>query len=98
VRFQNQIAAGGCLLYNSSLIEAQVLRTDIDVIAIPASRTAEELGSGKSANMIMLGAFTKRSNLVTLSTLMEQLAETLKGKEKLIAVNRKALTVGYGLR
>src|SRR5512136_2850144 len=55
VRFQNQIAAGGCLLYNASLIEAHVLRTDIDVVAVPASRTAEELGSVKSANMIMLG-------------------------------------------
>ena len=97
VRFQNQVQSGGVLLINSSLIEAEILRGDIDVIRIHASGIAEKLGSPRSANMVMLGAFTRKSNLVSLDTLIEGLTDTLKKKEKLIAVNREALTAGYDL-
>ena len=97
VRFQNQVQSGGVLLINSSLIEAEILRGDIDVIRIHASGIAEKLGSPRSANMVMLGAFTRKSNLVSLDTLIEGLTDTLKKKEKLIAINREALTAGYDL-
>ena len=97
VRFQNQLHSGGVFLFNSSLVEAEISRGDIEIIGVPANRIAEELGSPKSANMVMLGAFTKKSNLVSLSTLIEGLGNTLKKKKKLIALNKKALMVGYDL-
>jgi len=97
VRFQNQVQSGGVLLVNSSLIEADISRGDIDVVNVPANAIAEELGSPRSANMVMLGAFTKKSNLVSLSSIIEELRNTLKNKQKLIAINKKALTVGYEL-
>jgi len=95
IRFQNQVQSGGVLLYNSSLVECEISRGDIEILPIPASDIAEELGSPKSANMVMLGALTKKGNLVFLSTLIEELKSTFKNKEKLIAVNEKALTAGY---
>jgi 2-oxoglutarate ferredoxin oxidoreductase subunit gamma len=97
VRFQHQIESGGVLFLNSSLIEAEISRGDIDVVQIPANAIAEELGSPKSANMVMLGAFTKKTNLVSLLTLIEGLKDTLKKKQKLIAINEKALRAGYDL-
>lgn len=97
IRFQNQIQSGGVFFVNSSLIEAEIPRGDIDIIKVPANSIAEELGSPKSANMVMLGAFTRKSNLVSLSTLIEGLGSTFKKKPKLIAVNKKALTAGYEL-
>jgi len=97
IRFQNKVNSGGILLLNSSLVEIEVSRGDIEIIAVPASGIAEELGSPRSANMVMLGALTKKGNLVQLSTLIEQLKSTLKNKEKLITVNTKALTAGYEL-
>lgn len=96
-RFQNEIASGGLLFMNSSLIEAEISRGDIEIVEVPASGIAEELGSPKSANMVMLGALTKKSNLVSISTLIEGLKDTLKNKEKLIAINKKALMAGYDL-
>ena len=51
----------------------------------------------KSANMVMLGAFIKKSNLVSLTSLIEGLKSTLKSKKKLIGINKKALEAGYGL-
>jgi 2-oxoglutarate ferredoxin oxidoreductase subunit gamma len=97
VRFQNQIQSGGLFFINSSLIEAEISRGDIDIVEVPASSIAEDLGSPKSANMVMLGAFTKKSNLVSLSSIVEALRNTLKKKQKLIAINKKALTAGYDL-
>jgi 2-oxoglutarate ferredoxin oxidoreductase subunit gamma len=97
VRFQNQIQSGGVLLINSTLIDAEISRGDIDVVKIPAGEIAEKLGSPKSANMVMLGAFIKKSNLVSINTVIEELKNTLKKKEKLIAINEKALMAGYNL-
>lgn len=97
IRFQNQIESGGLLFVNSSLIEAQISRGDIEVVKVPATRMAEELGSPKSANMVMLGTFIKRSQLVSLASITETLKDTLGNKPKLIAVNEKALKAGYDL-
>jgi 2-oxoglutarate ferredoxin oxidoreductase subunit gamma len=97
VRFQNQIQSGGVLLINSSLIEAEISRGDIDIVKVPAGEIADKLDSPKSANMVMLGAFIKKSNLVSINTVIEELKNTLKKKEKLIAINEKALMAGYNL-
>ena len=97
VRFQNHVESGGSLFINSSLIEMEITRSDIDIVSVPANNIAEKLGSPKSANMVMLGAFTKKSNLVSLSSVIEGLKSILKTKQKLIAINEKALTAGYDL-
>jgi len=97
VRFQNQLQSGGLFFINSSLVEAEISRGDIDIVSVPANSIAEELGSPKSANMVMLGVFTKKSNLVSLSSVIEELRNTLKNKQKLIAINKKALLAGYDL-
>ena len=97
VRFQNQIQSGGVLFINSSLIETEISRSDVDIIKVPANSIAEQLGSARSANMVMLGAFTKKSNIVSISSVIEGLKSALKKKQKLIAVNAKALMAGYDL-
>jgi len=97
VRFQNQIQSGGVLFINSSLIETEISRGDVDIIKVPANSIAEQLGSPRSANMVMLGAFTQKSNIVSISSVIEGLKSALKKKQKLIAVNTEALMVGYDL-
>ena len=97
VRFRNQIQSGGVFLINSSLVQPDISRGDIEVVDVPASRIAEELGSPRPANMIMLGAFTRNSNLVSPSSLIDGLRSTLKNKQKLIAINEKALMAGYDM-
>ena len=97
VKFQNQLQSGGVLFINSSLVEAEASRGDINVINVPASSIAEEMGSPKSANMVMLGAFIKKSNLVSLSGIVQGLKSTLGKKQKQLAINEKALQAGYDL-
>jgi len=96
VRFQNQLQSGGVLFFNSSLVDPQTPRGDIELVGVPAGNVAEQLGSPKSANMVMLGAFARRTGLVSLDTIAEVLNSTLKKKARLIAVNKKALAAGYG--
>ena len=97
VRFQNQIQSGGLFFINSSLVGAEISRGDVDIVSVPANSIAEELGSPRSANMVMLGAFTRKSNIVSLSSVIEGLKDALKNKQKLIAINEKALTAGHDL-
>ncbi|MDY6862895.1 MAG: 2-oxoacid:acceptor oxidoreductase family protein [Thermodesulfobacteriota bacterium] len=97
VRFQNQIQSGGVFFINSSLVDIKPSRGDIDIVMVDASEIAERMGSPKSANMVMLGALTKKSNLVLISTLIQGLESTLKNKRKLMDINKKALEKGYDL-
>jgi 2-oxoglutarate ferredoxin oxidoreductase subunit gamma len=96
-RFQNLLESGGVLFINSSLVDAETTRGDIEVIRVPANTIAEELGSPKAANMVMLGAFIKKSNLVSLETVIEELKNVLGKKKSLIEINTKALETGYSL-
>ena len=95
IRFQNQIQSGGVLFVNSSLIDAQVSRGDLDIVEVPANSIAEDLGSARSANMVMLGAFTRKSNLVSIASVTDGLKDAFKSKQRLLAVNKKALMAGY---
>jgi len=97
LRFQNQIQSGGLFFVNSSLVETELSRGDITAIKVPASNIAEELGSSRSANMVMLGAFIKKSGVVSLESIVEALAQTLGGKKKLLDINERALRAGYDL-
>ena len=97
MRFQNQIQSGGLFFINSSLVESEIARGDINVIKVPANSIAENLGSPKSANMVMLGAFARKSGLVSLPSAIEALKFILGTKQKFLAVNEKALRAGYDL-
>ena len=76
---------------------SDISRGDIDVIEVPANNMAEDLENHKCVNMVTLGAFIKKSNLVSLDTLIKGLEETLKRKKRLVGINQQALTAGYEL-
>jgi len=97
VKFQHHIQSGGLFFLNSSLVEAEIIRGDIEIVNVPANRIAEELGSPKAANMVMLGAFTKKSGVVELVNVSEALKHILSSKKKLLELNEKALLTGYNL-
>jgi len=97
MRFQNQIQSGGLFFINSSLVESEISRGDINVVKVPANNIADNLGSPKSANMVMLGAFAKKSGLISFGSAVEALKFILGTKQKLLAINEKALKAGYNL-
>jgi 2-oxoglutarate ferredoxin oxidoreductase subunit gamma len=97
IRFQNQIQSGGLFFINSSLVDAEISRGDVDIIEVPANKIAEGLGNLKCANIVMLGAYIKKSNIVSLDSQIKGIENSFKKKEKLITLNKKALLSGYEL-
>ena len=95
-RFQSILQAGGLLCVNSSIVNTETARSDIEILAIPTSELAEGLGHIKVANMIMLGALIRASNMISYDAMQENLTEILgEGKAKLLKLNREALALGY---
>ncbi len=95
-RFQSVLQSGGLICVNSSIVNTSSARRDIEVLAIPTSELAEKLGTIKVANMIMLGAFIKASNIVSFDFVIKNLSDILgEGKSKLIKMNKEALELGF---
>ena len=90
------VKGGGLLIINTSLINSNCDRGDIVVDAIPASDIATELGNMKMANMVMLGALVRRTNIVSLDSVKHQLGLHLSARQrKWLEPNKKALDRGF---
>ncbi|MBW1722531.1 MAG: 2-oxoacid:acceptor oxidoreductase family protein [Deltaproteobacteria bacterium] len=94
-KYEGSIREGGLIALNSSLVDRDPTRDDITVLKIPANDMARELGSDRTINMIMLGAFVAKTGITTLEAVMQGLEEIVKGKKaKLMELNRKGLNRG----
>ena len=97
-KYQDLIQNGGSMIINSSLIDSNPTRTDIDVVKVPAYEIAMELGNERTLNMIMLGAFVAKTGITTQDSLMIGLTEVLKGKKSsLLDLNRKGIPVSANI-
>ena len=99
LKYEPQLAAGGLLLWNSSLIDVLPARSDVQAVAVPANEIAEKEGSARAANMVMLGALAKlRPELASLEAVIHGLGEAVSARNKqLNAVNVACLRKGYEL-
>jgi 2-oxoglutarate ferredoxin oxidoreductase subunit gamma len=91
-KFEKIVVPGGVLIMDSDLVNREPVRTDIDVIKIPAQTAAEEVGSKKIANMILLGALVQKTGILPMEALLHALKEH--GKEQFYELNKKALEKG----
>ncbi|HNY50042.1 MAG TPA: 2-oxoacid:acceptor oxidoreductase family protein [Smithella sp.] len=94
--FQNKITSGGTIFINSSIINDRPKRQDVKVVCVPCADLALELGNSRVANVIMMGAFIKISDIVSSEIYLKSL-ETIMGSRKkaLAEINRKAFAAGY---
>lgn len=94
-KYQSSVKEGGLLLLNSTLILSESDRKDIEIISIPATALADEIGSIQSANMIMLGCLLARKSIVKKETIIEGLKKSLsRRKSDLLEINIKSLNKG----
>jgi len=94
-KFQNFICSGGTMFINTSLVSELPQRGDIEIVEVPASRLAEELKNPRGANLVMLGAFVKYTQLVKLSSVEKAVQEAFSAKKKYLSANLSALKRGY---
>mgnify|MGYP001599059510 CR=1 FL=1 len=97
-KYEPLVAPGGVLVINSSMVAREATRTDIRAIAVPANTIAEELGSNKLANLILLGAMLAATNVLPLEALKKALAAHLPERHRgLLVANYEALQRGAGV-
>ncbi len=96
-RFISQLREGGLLVVNSTLISrGEITRDDVELVEVPAGEMAQEIGSEKVANLVLLGVFLKKTGVLSLEAVQEELRRSSpKGKEKQLELNLKALEAGY---
>ena len=92
IKFEPLLKPGGIMLLNTSRVDRKPERTDITAIEVPANDLAAELGNALVANMVMLGAFVRVTNVVSEDSLEKVLRETLGAKKaELLDINLKAI-------
>ncbi len=93
-KFENDVKEGGLIMFDSSLCDIEPSRKDIEVMAIPATKMADDLGNSRVANMIMLGAYVGYTGILNKETIMDTL-EVIVSRKKLIPINREAVEAGF---
>jgi 2-oxoglutarate ferredoxin oxidoreductase subunit gamma len=90
-RYGPTVAAGGTLILDEDLVETDTQGER--VYRIPLTRLAEEIGRRIVANIVMLGAFTAVTDLISKEAMLESIRTSVPAKT--IELNVKAFEAGY---
>jgi len=92
-RYADALKNGGTLIFDPYMIPQQKENSKIRVYPVPATSMAEEMGKTIFANVIMLGALTAITTLVSGEAMKKAILSNIpKGTEKL---NLEAYEKGY---
>ena len=95
-KYEPIVKADGLLVVNSSIAPDRTERIDIEAVYVPANAIAEEFGTTKMMNMVLVGAMLRRRPVLELADVAKSLAEHLPAsKAHLIEANLKVLQRGY---
>ena len=95
VRFEPSAAPGGTIFINSSIVTTPVTRKDVNVVLVPANGIAIELGSEKTANIVMVGAFISYTGLIEPDKVLATIYKKLGAKRpELNQINKAAFERG----
>lgn len=95
--FQDRVRPAGLLLIEKAGLKEKVSRSDVRVVEVPAVELALNMGDSQASNLILLGAYIQLTGAIPLSLMEKELEKRFAGKEKALAVNKKALNEGARL-
>lgn len=94
-RFEPQVQENGLVLINTSMIQREVQRMDLNCIKVDATQIAHEVGNLRVANIVSLGAFVEHTNLLSMASIEQAIHDLFSTKNpKLVDINLKALHIG----
>ena len=94
-KYEPLVAEGGLLVVNQSLVEHTSNRRDIDVLYVPANEIAEDIGSTRLTNMVLVGAMLQMRPVITLDDLIHGLEAHIPEQHRdMLALNIKAVQQG----
>jgi 2-oxoglutarate ferredoxin oxidoreductase subunit gamma len=95
IKFEPSLKPGGLLLINSSLVSQKPNRKDLEIVYVPANKIAEEIGTIKIANMVMLGTYCKKTSAVNLQSIIDSMPKVFtRAKQEMLKKNEEALKRG----
>jgi 2-oxoglutarate ferredoxin oxidoreductase subunit gamma len=95
-RYAPVVAPGGLLVVNTTLIEAEPGRDDIDVLEVPCTAHARTAGDDKLVSVVALGALVGRRRFIEPESVHEALRRLLGSRHpELIAADLAAFDAGY---
>jgi len=97
-KYEHDIAVGGRLVVNTSLVPQKTSRNDIEIINVNATDIAYELGDQKLTNMVLLGALLRQHPVLPIEALERALeAHIPKHRRHLLEKNYRAIERGAEL-
>jgi len=97
-KFESTVTKDGYVFVDSSLVDREVKRDDVKCVYINATEIADSIGNKGLANMVMLGAVLKKTEVFTLEEIEETMKKSLPAsKQSLVEANMKAVNEGYKL-
>ena len=93
-KFLYKLVPGGTLFINSSIVKSEIARDDIQVVKIPVTEMALEMGNPKVLNIIMLGAYVGYTQVVPENVVWDTIQHKLGKKPKLLPLNKQAFEAG----
>jgi 2-oxoglutarate ferredoxin oxidoreductase subunit gamma len=96
-KFDDKVRARGLIIINTSLIDIDSQRDDLTKLHVPANQIALDAGSGKAANMAVLGAFVGYTKAIKLESLTPLVRKQFEKKPQFIDLNLGVLKTGYEL-
>ena len=95
-KFEPILVAGGLLVFNDTLIEAEPRRTDIELAAISCTEHARAGGDDRFVSVVALGGLIARRPIVGRETLRQAFIDVLGHKRpEMIEANLAAFRTGY---
>jgi 2-oxoglutarate ferredoxin oxidoreductase subunit gamma len=97
-KFEDACTVGAKVFIDSSIIEREGKRSDIEYFYIPATKFADEKGLNGLANIIMAGKCIKELNLCSYDILKEAMIRNVPARKKdLLDSNMQAIDIGLKL-
>jgi 2-oxoglutarate ferredoxin oxidoreductase subunit gamma len=94
-KFAPAVRPGGVIVINSSLVVRDAGRGDCVVVKVPAREIAEEAGTHKASNFVMLGAYVGASGVLPPALVERAIeAEFSDDRAKFVSVNLAAFRAG----
>ncbi len=94
-KFAPLVKPGGVILYDSSLVDRSLTRSDVTAIGIPFTEIADrELGNGRAANFVAMGSFIVASRGVFDEAVVKSILPLVIKRKNMIELNEKAVAAG----
>jgi 2-oxoglutarate ferredoxin oxidoreductase subunit gamma len=94
-KYEPVVAERGILAVNTSLAGRLPQRSDVTILAVPATDIAESLGNARMANLVLLGAALSARVVLPLYAVVDALKEHLPARRRdLLELNIEALARG----